>query len=438
MLTDSRADFSGGGGLFTAIIGEKTDGHRYIPQVIEKGAACVLLSEPEWIPETVPAGSAFVLVDRVERAMLDIALCCRQSLDIPFVSVTGSVGKTTTREMTAEALSAGFRTFRTPKNFNGQVGIPVTFMSIADEEIAVLEAGISLPGEMKRLARVIRPDTVIMTNIGVSHIEFLGSREGIFEEKFDLARELSADGLLIVNGDDDILGAKDLRLPCPVIRAGLGEGNDVRAVDIAERADGSSFTAVFPDARVRVDLKVSGEHMVRNALLALAAADHYHVPLKAAAAKLSGYEGFEGRQKIEESGGVRFICDYYNASPDSMRAALKVLKDLPGAGRRVAVLGNMLELGPDSLKYHREVGALAADCADTLVTVGDLAEEMAAGALEKKPGMEVKRFADTDAAAAAADGLFLPGDAVLLKASNSMKLGRLKETWEDKHRSTQM
>ncbi|MBR2737805.1 MAG: UDP-N-acetylmuramoyl-tripeptide--D-alanyl-D-alanine ligase [Lachnospiraceae bacterium] len=441
IATDSRDDFSNGG-MFVAIEGERVDGHKFISQTVEAGASAVLLSRSSFIPEEVPAGCAYILTDDVGRALLDIGRYCRSRLDIPIVAVTGSVGKTTTREMVAEAISAEKRTFRTKKNFNSQIGLPVTMQSIEDEEIAVLEAGISIPGEMARLASVIRPDVVVMTNIGVAHIEFLGSREGIFEEKFELARALGPEGVLIVNGDDDILGRLEpAAYPFRVIKCGMGPENDVRAEHVVHGRIGSCFTAVLSDRKIPVDLGVIGDHMILNALLALAAADVCGVDAEAAAAKLSAYSGYEGRQRIEEIGGVAWICDYYNASPDSMKAALKVLSDMDCDGKRVAVLGNMYELGPDSPRFHREVGhAAAGSGADVLFTVGENAKEIAAGAAEasgcsgskdRRAELRIESFDDIDACFEAMKRILRPGDAVLLKASNSMRFGRLRDLWEE-------
>jgi UDP-N-acetylmuramoyl-tripeptide--D-alanyl-D-alanine ligase len=423
---DSRSGLSRNG-LFVAVAGEKTDGHRYIAGAKASGAVAVLVSEDiEPVPDL-----AWIQVPDTTEGLQAIGRFCRSRIRIPVVAVTGSVGKTTTREMTALALSARYRTFKTKKNFNSQLGVPIMISQIGPEaEAAVLEAGMSEFGEMARIAPIIRPDITVFTNIGVTHIENLGSRENIFREKFELARAMNPGGTLIVNGDNDILGNLDESCGYRVIRYGLGENCQVRGEDIRREDGDNVFTADCHGKKITVRLAVAGEHMVMNALAALAAAWELGVDPEAAVEKLGVYGGYEGRQKTENIGGVTVIADYYNASPDSMKAALGVMESLDVAGKRVAVLANMNELGPDTRKFHREVGRAAAERGvDLLITVGDLAREIAEGAGESPRNMEIYSCDTRKEAFGILKEKLGEGDILLLKGSNSMKLGEIREDW---------
>lgn len=438
---DSRSGLSDDG-LFVAIPGEKTDGHRYIEGARASGAAAVLYCRDVTPGPDAPSVEekeggrpdfAWIRVPDTRKALQAVGAFCRERLTIPVLAVTGSVGKTTTREMTALALSAKYRTFKTEKNYNSQLGVPIMLSRIGPEyQAAVLEAGMSEPGEMARLAPIIRPDLTIFTNIGVTHIENLGSREAIFREKFELARAMKPGSPLIVNGDNDILSRLDDSCGYRVIRYGLGENCQVRAEEIRTEGVRTVFTAVCGEDRAAVRLQVAGEHMVRNALAALAAAKELSVPWQAAADRLGEYGGFAGRQLVEEIGGVTVICDYYNASPDSMKAALGVLAGMACEGCKTAVLADMNELGPDSAAFHREVGRAAAECGVTrLITVGERAQEIARGARETSRKMEIFSCKDNQEAADLLLRKLKKGDLLLLKGSHSMELGRIREKLPD-------
>ena len=421
---DSRSGLANQG-LFAAIVGEKTDGHRYIAGAKEAGAAAVLYSqdrEPD-------CDLAWIRVEDTVKGLQDIGRYCRSRLRIPVVAVTGSVGKTTTREMIALALSARYRTFRTKKNFNSQLGVPITVSQISDEdEAAVLELGMSEIGEMEQIVPIAAPDLVVFTNIGVTHIENLGSRENIFREKFKLAEAMKPGSPLILNGDNDMLSRVDESCGYRVIFYGLGENCSVRGTNLHREGDENVFTADCHGRKVEVRLQAAGEHMVRNALAALAAAWELGVDPEEAARMLRTYGGFAGRQMIETIGGVTVIDDYYNASPDSMKAALGVLSGMECAGKRVAVLANMNELGPDSPAFHEEVGReAAARQVDLLITVGELAEKIAEGAASASRTMEIRSCRTNEEAFAALKERIRPGDLLLLKGSNSMKLGQIRD-----------
>lgn len=425
MVIDSREVKDGV--LFVPLIGEKVDAHRFIDGAFSSGALASLTSEHDSAPEG--SGGALIRVEDTLKALQDIGRMIRGRLSIPILGITGSVGKTTTRELTAAALSAGFRTYRTPGNHNGQIGLPVTLSRISPEdEFAVVEMGVSLPGEMLVLSDIARPVAAMMTNIGTAHLENLGSREGILREKLHIADTIPAGGPLFVNGDNDLLKTVTPPPGVRLIRCGTGEENECRAEEIKTDGLFPSFTYVHGEKRVPVTLSVPGSHNVLNAVLAMACADFYGCDLSLAAGKIREFNGFKHRQQIFSRGGITVIDDAYNASPDSMRAALKVLAGVPAEGRRIAVLGDMKELGGDEVRMHREIGSwLAGSPLDMLVCYGELARELAKGCFSVKKGQTRIQIETFDAEEKEEMTRFLldtvkEGDAVLFKGSNSMKL----------------
>ena len=420
--TDSRSDLSPNG-LFVPIKGERTDGHLYIKGAASKGAVCVIYEED---CDTDQADIAWIRVKDTKKALLDIGSWLRKRLDAKVVAVTGSVGKTTTREMVAIALSASYRTFRTEKNFNSQIGVPIMMSRVPeDTEALVLEVGISEFGEMAQVAPVVNPDITVYTNIGVTHIENLLTRENIFSEKFKLAQQMKPGSTVIVNGDDDILGKLTEECGYHIVRYGLGENCDVRGCNIRHEEGWNVFDVNCHGEKLTVRLQMAGNHMVMNALAALSAAWECKVPLTEAARKLEAFTGFAGRQKITRHAGYTFVEDFYNASPDSMRASLSVLKEMSCEGRKIAVLADMKELGENTRRFHREVGEFAAGSdVSLLVCIGELARELADGASQK--GMTNIHCFDTNQDAAEfLKAQIRPGDLILFKGSNSMKLNEV-------------
>lgn len=420
--------------LFIPLVGEKNDAHRFIGQAFSNGARASLTSEHSSVPEGTTG--ALIRVADTRQALQDIGRFLRGRLSIPLVGITGSVGKTTTREMVAAALSAGFRVFKTPANYNSQVGVPITISEIQDgDEIGVLELGMSEPGEMAVIAGIARVDAALITNVGVTHIENLGSRENILREKLNIQNGMKEGGVLFLNGDNDMLQGVKARAGYETVTYGTGAQSDYRAEDIAIEGGRPSFTLVHGGTRLLVRLRVMGAHNILNALSALAVADYFRVPLEAAAEKLYEFGGFQNRQEIYETDGITVIDDTYNASPDSMRAGIRVLASLKEASRRVAVLADMKELGERAPEFHREIGAfLLEQPVEVVVTFGELAEEIA-GVLKKaaagetredgKPSVRVVSFAENerDAMTKYLKDTLTAGDAVLFKGSNSMKLG---------------
>lgn len=429
-----------GDDLFVPIVGERVDAHLFLCQAIASGAAAVFTSEHHrW--EDVKAsvrqqcggnreqekkalGAAWIEVPDTKKALQDLGSFCRKRLTLPLVGITGSVGKTTTREMIAEALSAGFLVYKTPGNSNSQVGVPITIAEIPQSaEIGVIELGMSEPGEMERISRVARVDCAVMTNIGVAHIEQLGSQEHILEEKLHIQDGMPAEGILFLNGDDPLLASVVPKEGRKRVLYGLGRDCDYRAEDLHLEEGYPVFTAVHGDRSVRVRLQVMGSHMVSNAMAALAVADTYGLSMEKAALALGQFKGYKGRQQIFQWGGVTVIDDSYNASPVSMKAGLEVLASVKGEGRRIAVLADMKELGLEAVRFHEEIGAYIGEHPlDMVLLLGELASCIGSGmdaARAVTPHIEMDRLAQVEEWL---DEHIREGDCILFKGSNSMKL----------------
>ena len=409
-VTDSRC--ARPGAMFVPIRGENVDGHDYIPKAFAAGAAASFTDHP-----VGGADGPLVLVEDCRAALQRVGAAYRERFDIPIVGITGSVGKTTAKEMAAQALTAGHRVYKTQGNANSQVGVPITMCHMEPGyTAAVIEMGVSMPGEMARIARVVKPTCGVITTIGASHLEFMGTRENILAEKAQIAAYLPEGAPLFVCGDNDLLPG--LRSDVyRVVTFGFSEDCQWRAVDLREGENSQTFTCLAPDGRSQaVTLPVLGEHNVRNALAALAVADHLGQSLADTARALAAYTPPVMRQQIKAAGGVTVIDDSYNASPDSMRSALDVLAGRPGTGRKIAVLAGMRELGSYEQAGHAETGAYAKEKGVELVAVGELGRLIArgygAGAVEAEDNAE---------AAAYLLHTLKPGDSVLVKGSRGMK-----------------
>lgn len=419
--TDSRQ--AGPGSLFVPIRGENVDGHSFIGKAFESGAAA------SFSDHEVEAPGPVLVVPDPRIALQQFAGWYRSTLSLPIVGITGSVGKTTSKEMIAQALTAGFNVWKTPGNQNSQVGVPVTVCGIGKQHTAaVIEMGVSMPGEMDRIAAVVKPTLAVMTNIGVSHLEFMKTRENILAEKAKIAGYLPEDGVLLVNGDDDLLPTLRETSPHRVVTFGLGPRCDWRGVSLNETDRGTYFACLEPGGR-RTELFVpaAGAHNVRNALAAMAAARQLGIPAEEAARAIGAYKAPAMRQQIRLVGGITLIDDSYNASPDSMRAALDVLAGRDVPGRKIAVLGDMKELGTYAREGHLETGRYARQAGvDLLAAVGELARDLAEGY-----GDGAAWFATNEEAAAWLKAQAAPGDAVLVKGSRSMKMEEVAKALEE-------
>ena len=414
IVTDSRQ--AGEGSLFLALRGEKTDGHKYIPDVLQKGALAVLCEERG------AAGEPRIVVPDTLAAMQQIAAASRKRWDIPFIGVTGSVGKTTAKEMLAAALSGKYEVFKTPGSMNGQIGIPVSLIGLHGEyDVAVIEMGVSLFGEMTRLTNMVHPDMAVFTNIGDAHIEFLGSREGILKAKSEIFENLDADGVAILNGDDALLDT--VALPQRIVRCGESAHADVRVSALRDRGiDGIACTVTTERAEYQLNIPAPGRHMIYAASLAAAVGEELGLSVPEIERGVALYEPAGSRMRVHRlSGDRRLLDDCYNANPQSMSAALRVLA--ASEGKKIAVLGDMKELGELTESAHRAMGELCALLGiDRVIAVGEYARGIADAAHES-----AEWYPDAESAVDAARAAFTEGSVLLCKASHSMHLEKIVE-----------
>ena len=424
VCTDSR--LLQPGQLFVALRGERLDGHDFLRQHGVRSAAGALVSKDRL--SDLPSGIPAVAVTDTRGALGAIAAAHRARFALPVVCVAGSNGKTTTKDLLSAMLSTRYRTLRSEASFNNDIGVPLSLLAIgALHEAAVLEAGTNHPGELAPLVRMIAPRYGVIPQVGREHLEHFGSLEGVIEEESALGENLPDDGILFVNGDCEAAGAVAVRTRARVVRAGFGPHNDWRARLVASDWDSTRFEVSAPDPRWRgaFSIGVPGRHMVRNGLLALATAAALGIEPSPAGEALACFRGSRQRLQWSEGRGIRWLDDTYNANADSTLASLQTLSDLPCAGRRVAVLGDMAELGEHTAEAHREAGEAARRLGiDILVCIGRSAAHTALGA-RGIPGL--LQFPDVESAVPALRPLLRPGDCVLAKASRSSRLERIFE-----------
>ncbi len=404
------------GCLFIAIKGDNFDGHDFAAKAIENGAQAVLCERDCGL------GERQIIVESTRLALLDLAGYYRRLFNIKVIGITGSVGKTTTKEMVHAVVSSKYNTLKNEGNLNNEIGVPLTLFRLdKTHEAAVIEMGMSGFGEISRMTKAVKPDIAIITNIGVSHIEMLGSRDGILKAKLEILEGMKNDAPVILNADDDMLvtvrpGAH------PVIYYGIeNENSAVRAYDVQAKEDEISMKAVFSEGEASVKLPFPGKHNVYNALCAAAAGQLLGIRPEDAFEALKSYVPAGMRQRINKKYGMTFIEDCYNASPDSQAAAMAVLGGM-NAKRRIAVVGDMLELGAVSKEAHYGVGVKAAENGiDVLLTYGERSFEAARGAKENGVAT-VKSFTDKNELSQEICSLLEEGDAILFKASRGMKL----------------
>jgi UDP-N-acetylmuramoyl-tripeptide--D-alanyl-D-alanine ligase len=421
ITTDSRTVTDGC--LFAAIRGERVDGHKFAEQVMKDGASCVL-SEKDlgWTDRP------YIQTASTLDALKAIAEFYLKQLNIPVVGITGSVGKTSTKEMIASVLSEKYRVLKTEGNFNNELGLPLTVFRLRDDdEIAVLEMGISHFGEMHRLAKIARPDTCVITNIGWAHLENLGTRDGILKAKSEIFDFLREDGHIILNGDDDKLATLHVDGHTP-LRFGLNPSNDLYADAIVPHGfDGTSCTIHTGNGSFDVMIRIPGSHMVYNALAGTAVGMTYGLSTDEIRRGIENCRTLAGRFNIIRTNRFTVVDDCYNANPASMKASLEVLQS--AGGRKVAILGDMGELGADEIHLHEEVGEAAGTMKiDALFCVGPLSRNIAAGA--KKTGsenMEVHCFDTREDLMVHLSDLLEDGDTILVKASHFMQFDKIVE-----------
>src|SRR5882724_11644638 len=421
--TDSRTIKPGE--LFVALRGENFEGHDFIEAGAKAGATGALV-DPNWAGN-VPNNFALLRATDTLHAYQTLAANYRRSLALKVLAITGSNGKTSTKDFAASVLARRFRVTKTEGNFNNHVGLPRTMLeATSEDEVAVWEIGMNHPGEIAALSKIAAPDAAIITNIGVAHIEFMGSREAIAAEKGALAEVIEPQGTVILNADDSFSEGIAERTPAKVVFAGT-TGGAVRAIEITQSGDGSEVTIVEGAHRCRAQLLVAGSHMVQNALLAVAAGRAFGLSIEECAAGLAAAPLTKARLQIREIGGVQFLDDSYNANPDSMKAALRTLVELDAEGKRIAVLGEMGELGRESERGHREVGEEAATLGiDQLITIGKMGKKIARAA-EKAGLPKTAAVASTLEAAQLLGEVASPGDLVLIKGSRAARTERVLE-----------
>ncbi len=420
--TDSRNITPGC--LFIPLEGERFDGHSFINSALEAGGAgCLTAREREsYLP-----GKFYIKVRSTQRALWELARYYKKLFPIPFIAVTGSVGKTTTKDMTAAVLGARFRVHKTEGNFNNDIGVPLTLLRLeAQHEVCVVELGMDHAGEIDNLARLVEPDMALITNIGDAHIENLGSRENIFKAKCEIFPHLKRDGLAILNGDDPLLAALEGTLAQRTVFVGEGEGLDYTARDLSSDGAGHLFCRVkTPRSQFEANIPALGSHMIYPTLMAAAAAEALGMAPDEIVRGIGAFLPTKMRMNIVRcKGDIVILNDAYNANPQSMRAAAAVLGDAQGR-RKVAVVGDMKELGPGSEQFHRAVGGYFAQAGtDRLIAVGDLARFMAEGARDAGLG-QADWFPTLDAARNALSREVRAGVTILVKASRSMAFEKI-------------
>ena len=424
VCTDSR--HLRAGNLFLALSGERFDGHDFLKDSGLKKASAVVVSQNRLtdVPQGIPA----VSVPNTREALGHIAAAYRNRFSLPVFCVAGSNGKTTTKELLAALLETQFSTLRSQASFNNDIGVPLSLLELdGSHRAAVLEAGTNHPGELAPLVRLIAPHYGVVPQIGREHLEHFGDIDGVIAEESALGEGLPADGVLFLNGDCEAARPLASRTLARVVRTGFDAGNDwqARILDNGWTSTRFEVTAPEPEWCGVFEIAVPGRHMVSNAILALAAAAELRVQPEAARKALSQFSGAKQRLQWSEQRGIRWLDDTYNANADSTLAALQTLSELPCTGRRVAVLGDMAELGEHTTEAHREVGAAAYRLGiDLLVCIGHSAGHTADGASGLR---QVLTFSDVEQAVLALRPLIQPGDCVLAKASRSSRLERLFE-----------
>ena len=431
LTTDSRAVKAGE--LFVAFSGETFDGHNYCAKAVELGATGVLVSKDvEGLPEDV----AVFKVPNTLKAFQEIARAYRRSFaDLKVFAITGSNGKTSTKDLLAACLGAKYNVVKTQGNFNNEIGLPKTLLNItADTDIAVVEMGMRGLGQIAELCEIAEPDSGLISNVGETHMELLGSMENIGKAKGEIVENLPADGFAVLNGDNEYVVAAAGKTKAKVVFFGLSEACDYRGSDIVTTGLGTTFTCTekATGIAVQVKLQLIGEHNVYNALSAIAGAACYGVTLEESVKALATARLTGSRQEIIYIGDITFINDAYNASPASMEAALKTLAEAKKAAknaRTIAVLADMLELGAISEDGHRRVGKWAVENGtDFILTYGNEAAYIADEA--KKLGGNVQHCADRHEAANVLRTIANAGDIILLKGSHSMQVDKMLELFK--------
>ena len=410
------------GCLFIPLVGERFDGHNFIEQSLASGAAGCLCVNP---PEELRDDKFYIQVEDTRLALRALASAYREKFDIPFVQITGSVGKTTTKEMVAAVLKEKFNILKTPENFNNDIGTPLTLFGLEPEhQAAVIETGMNHFGEIEYLGALVRPDIAVISNIGDAHIEFLGSREGILKAKCEIFQHLKPGGLVVLNGDDPLLNTVDV--PFRTVRCGQSEHCQVRIIEVTDLGvEGISCTIATEKGTYHLTINAPGEHMAYAAAIAVAVGEALGLNNEEIVRGAAAYMPAGSRMRVMRFSENRIVLDdCYNASPQSVTAALEILAKTSSCERTVAVLGDMGELGELTDQAHYNVGALAAMLGiDCVVAIGAKARRIADGT--EMNGGEVLYFKTVDEALGTVLDQLKPGTAMLVKASHAMRFSTL-------------
>ena len=427
VTTDSRSVPSGS--LFVPIVGEKFDGHRFIGAALDSGAAGVLCAK---LPEDLRPDKFYIKVADTRLALKDLARHYREKFAIPVVQITGSVGKTTTKDVIAAVLAQKYRVLKTAENFNNDIGVPLTLLRLDhSHQAAVIETGMNHFGEIRYLGEMVRPDIAVISNIGDAHIEFLGSREGILKAKAEILENLRPGGTVILNGDDALLNT--LTPPFETLRCGQGENCAYRVTEIADHGvDGITCCLTTPREEYHLTIPAPGEHMVYSASMAAAIGEKLGLTAAEITRGVVCYAPTGSRMRVLRLAEERTVLDdCYNANPQSVTAALEILAKTDCA-QRVAVLGDMGELGELTAQAHYNMGALAVMLGiDLVIAIGTHAARIAEGV--ECSGGQVQHFATKEEALPTIRAQLTPQTAMLIKASHAMRFGQLVEALEQSY-----
>ena len=408
--------------IYAAIVGERLDGHDFARAALENGAIAAIVEKRVTEKD--------ILVKDTRRALKDIAMGYRSRFDIPFLAVTGSSGKTTTKDMLYFAVSESRKTLRNLGNLNSEIGLPMTVFNLDEShECAVLEMGMYVQGEIDYLAEIVKPHFAIITNVGVAHIQSAGSRENILKAKMEIANYMTQSDVLLINGDNDMLQTVDTRAIKPsVYKYGLEEHNDIRLISYETTESGMKIRADILGKITEYEIPTLGIHNIYNSLSVMGLCSLMGLDMKKSAEGIRKYQPSKYRMEIKSVSGKTLIEDFYNANPDSLRASIETFRQMQGE-RKVAVLADMLELGEISEKEHMNAGIQASEIFDVIICIGSDAKYIGKGAIEN--GFDKGRvyyFANNEEAVSEINSILRPGDAVLMKGSRGMKLEEVAES----------
>lgn len=408
--------------IYAAIVGERLDGHDFARAALENGAIAAIVEKRVTEKD--------ILVKDTRRALKDIAMGYRSRFDIPFLAVTGSSGKTTTKDMLYFAVSESRKTLRNLGNLNSEIGLPMTVFNLDEShECAVLEMGMYVQGEIDYLAEIVKPHFAIITNVGVAHIQSAGSRENILKAKMEIANYMTQSDVLLINGDNDMLQTVDTGAMKPsVYKYGLEEHNDIRLISYETTESGMKIRADILGKITEYEIPTLGIHNIYNSLSVMGLCSLMGLDMKKSAEGIRKYQPSKYRMEIKSVSGKTLIEDFYNANPDSLRASIETFRQMQGE-RKVAVLADMLELGAISEKEHMNAGIQASEIFDVIICIGSDAKYIGKGAIEN--GFDKGRvyyFANNEEAVSEINSILRPGDAVLMKGSRGMKLEEVAES----------